>query len=202
MLQILGLSRNLPENRIPIFRIALYAAAMVDFWIPQTSSGEIVGIAQLEAAIVQRADARWKLLKGKRRFPRLPDGVLEQVASNALLVGVLEEGADYEYLKVGDALTAGFREDFSGRRLSDIIAVTPRFGLGLKMLYEMVRSGCEPLYYRGWVGADMPDAQFIYYESAVLPFGKDEARVDHILVTSMLVLRDQAYPAMPQSLRV
>ena len=108
-----------------------------------------------------------------------------------------------------DALTIGLPcdrrwqwWDFSGRRLSDIIATTPRFGLGLKMLYEMVRSGCEPLYYRGWVGADMPDARFLYYESAVLPFGKDEARVDHIVVTSMLVLRDQAFPAMPQSLRV
>ena len=129
-------------------------------------------------------------------------GTLNATASNAILVGVLEAGADYEYLSVGDALVAGFHEDFSGRRLSDIIATTPRFGLGLKMLYEMVRSGCEPLYYRGWVGADMPDAQFIYYESAVLPFGKDQTQVDHILVTSMLVLRDQAYPAMPQSLRV
>lgn len=175
---------------------------MVDFWIPQTSSGEIVDIAQLEAAVVRRAAARWKLLKGTRRFPTDPAGVLEQVAGNAILVRVLEEGADYEYLRVGDALVAGFREDFSGRLLSDIIATTPRFGLGLKMLYEMVRSGCEPLYYRGWVGADMPDAQFLYYESAVLPFGKDEARVDHIVVTSLLVLRDQAFPAMPQSLRV
>jgi len=175
---------------------------MVDFWIPQTSSGEITDIAQLEAAVVQRADAHWKRLKGARRFPPDPDGVLEQVASNAILVQVLQDGADYEYLKVGDALVAGFREDFSGRRLGDIIATTPRFGLGLRMLYEMVRSGGEPLYYRGWVGADMPDAQFIYYESAVLPFGRDEAKVDHIVVTSMLVLRDQAYPAMPQNLRV
>jgi hypothetical protein len=175
---------------------------MVDFWIPQTSSGEIVDIAQLEAVVVQRAAARWQALRGTRRFPFQPDGVLEQVASNAILVRVLGEGDDYEYLSVGDALVAGFREDFSGRRLSDIIAITPRFGLGLKMLYEMVRSGCEPLYYRGWVGADMPDAEFLYYESAVLPFGRDEARVDHILVTSMLVLRDHAFPAMPQNLRV
>jgi hypothetical protein len=175
---------------------------MVDFWIPQTSSGEIVDIALLEAAAVQRGAARWKQLKGARRFPATPGGVLEQVGPNTLLLRVLEDGADYEYLSVGDALTAGFGEDFSGRRLSDIIATTPRFGLGLKMLYEMVRSGCEPLYYRGWVGADMPDARFLYYESAVLPFGKDEARVDHIVVISMLVLRDQAFPAMPQSLRV
>jgi hypothetical protein len=175
---------------------------MVDFWIPQTSSGEIVDIALLEAAVVQRAAARWKLLKQTRRFPAEPKGVLDQVGSNAILLRVLEDGADYQYLSVGDALVAGFAEDFSGQRLSDIIATTPRFGLGLKMLYEMVRSGCEPLYYRGWVGADMPDAQFLYYESAVLPFGKDETQVDHIVVTSMLVLRDQAFPAMPQSLRV
>lgn len=175
---------------------------MVDFWIPRTSSGEIVDIALLEAAVVQRAAARWKLLKGGRRFPSDPGSVLEQVGSNALLLRVLEEGADYEYLSVGKDLVAGFGEDFSGQRLSEIIANTPRFGLGLKMLYEMVRSGCEPLYYRGWVGEDMPDAQFLYYESAVLPFGKDEARVDQLVVTSMLVLRDQAFPAMPQSLRV
>jgi hypothetical protein len=159
---------------------------MVDFWIPQTSSGEIVDIALLEAGVVQRAAARWKQLKGRRRFPSDPGGVLEQVGSNALLLRVLENGADYQYLSVGDALVEGFREDFSGQRLSDIIATTPRFGLGLKMLYEMVRSGCEPLYYRGWVGADMPDAQFLYYESAVLPFGKDETQVDHIVVTIIL----------------
>jgi len=175
---------------------------MVDFWIPQTSSGEITDIARLEAVVVRRADARWKFLKGTRRFPAEPEGLLDQVGSNTILLRVLEDGADYEYLQVGDDLVAGFREDFSGQRLSDIIATTPRFGLGLKMLYEMVRSGGEPLYYRGWVGADMPDAQFVYYESAVLPFGQDEARVDQLVVTSMLVLRDQAYPAMPQNLRV
>ena len=175
---------------------------MVEFWVPETSSGEIVDFSQLEAAAVQGAIARWNAQKSARRFPVAPDGVLETVPHNAIVVRVLEDGSDYEYCSVGDALVAGFGEDFSGRRLSDIIVTTPRFGLGLKMLYEMVRSGGEPLYYRGWVGADMPGAQFVYYESAVLPFGRDEARVDHILVASALVLRDQSYPAMPQALRV
>ena len=174
----------------------------MDFWIPDTSSGEIVDITQLEAAVPQRAAARWKAQASARRFPCEPNGVLETVPHNAILVRVLDDGNDYEYRSVGDALVAGFGEDFSGRRLSDIITSTPRFGIGLKMLYEMVRSSGEVLYYRGWVGADMPGAQFVYYESVVLPFGQDEERVDHILVASMLVLSDQAYPAMPQSLRV
>jgi hypothetical protein len=174
----------------------------MDFWIPDTSSGEIVHFTRLEAAVPQRAATRWKALAGARRFPCVPDGVLETISHNAILVRVLDDGNDYEYRSVGDALVSGFGEDFSGRRLSDIIASTPRFGIGLKMLYEMVRSSGEALYYRGWVGADMPGAHFVYYESAVLPFGQDEDRVDHILVASMLVLRDQAYPAMPQNLRV
>ena len=166
---------------------------MVEFWIPEESSGEIVAVTQLEAAPVQSAMARWQALKGARRFPPAPDGVLAPVSANAILVRVVDEGSDYEYRSVGAALVAGFGEDFSGRRLSDIVASTPRFGIGLRMLYEMVRSSGEPLFYRGWVGADMPGALFVYYESAILPFGLDEAqdetKVDHILVVSMLVPR-------------
>jgi hypothetical protein len=171
---------------------------MVEFWIPDESSGEIVAATQLEAAAVQGAMARWQALRGARRFPPIPEDVLAPIAGNAILVRVVEDGGDYEDCSVGEALVAGFGEDFSGRRLSDIIATTPRFGIGLRMLYELVRAGGEPLCYRGWVGADMPGAQFVYYESAVLPFGVDA--VDHILVVSMLVLRGQA-PAMPQMLR-
>jgi hypothetical protein len=174
---------------------------MVEFWIPDASSGEIVDVTQLEAAVPLRAAARWKALAGAGRFPHKPDEVLATVPDNAILVRVVEDGSDYEYCSVGAALVSGFGEDFSGRLLSDIIVTTPRFGIGLRMLYEMVRSSGEPLYYRGWVGADMPGALFVYYESAVLPFGRDAERVDHILVASMLVLRDQAYP-LPPSFRV
>jgi hypothetical protein len=173
---------------------------MVEFWIPEESSGEIVTLTQLEAVAAQRAVARWQALKGAQRFPPAPDGVLAVVGGNAILVQVVEDGNDYEYRSVGEALVAGFGEDFSGRRLSDIIAVTPRFGIGLKMLYEMVRFSGELLCYRGWVGADMPGARFVYYESAILPFGCDA--VDYIMVVSTLVPRHENYPAMPQTLRV
>jgi hypothetical protein len=172
---------------------------MVEFWLPDESSGEIVAYTQLDAAAVQGAVARWQTLRGGLHFPPAADSVLAQVAANAILVRVEEAGSDYEYRSVGAALVAGFGEDFSGRRLSDIVATAPRFGIGLRMLYEMVRYSGEPLFYRGWVGADMPGARFVYYESAILPFGPDP--VDHILVVSALVPRDGIYPALPQMLR-
>ena len=164
----------------------------MEFWVPDQSAGEIVTASQLEAAPVQEAIARWQALRGARRIPDAPDCVMAPVERNIILVGVLGDGEDYEYRRVGEDLLPGFGEDFSGRRLSEIEASSPRFGIGLRMLYEMVRAGGEPLCYRGWAGADMPGAQFLYYESAILPFGREEVRVDHILVISMLVLRDPA----------
>jgi hypothetical protein len=162
----------------------------MDFWIPDSSSGEIVSSSDLVARAPLDAIACWQSLKDGARFPPRPDEVLALVDDNCLLVGVIGDGQDYEYRRVGQALVAGFGMDFSGQRLSEIEANTPRFGIGLRMLYEMVRSGGEVLCYRGWAGLDMPGAQFLYYETAVLPFGN--TLVDHILVVSMLVLRDRA----------
>jgi len=170
----------------------------MDFWIPEASSGEIVDFSQLEAQAPLGAIARWQAERGARRFPSRPDVVMAPVEGNTLLVGVIGDGEDYQYLSVGQALVMGFGMDFSGQRLSQIEAAAPRFGIGLRMLYEMVRSGGELMCYRGWAGADMPGAQFLYYESAILPFGEQEDRVDHILVVSVLVLRDKA--ELPPSL--
>jgi hypothetical protein len=174
---------------------------MAEFWIPDESSGEIITAPQLEALPVREAVERWERLKGTRPFPGAPDAVMAPVSANIILIKVLGEGEDYQYLQVGEALVPGFGEDFSGQCLSEIEQTNPRFGIGLRMLYEMVRASGEPLCYRGWVGQDMPGAKFVYYESAVLPFGEGRG-VDHILVISMLVLRGGPSGASPDSLRM
>lgn len=164
----------------------------MDFWVPDASSGEIVGSSELVAQAPLEAMARWQAARAGAPIPASADQLLDLVGDHTLLVGVIGDGLDYEYRRVGAALVAGFGMDFSGQRLSEIEANTPRFGIGLRMLYEMVRSSAEPLCYRGWAGMDMPGAQFLYYESAILPFGMDQAKVDHILVVSVLVLRDKS----------
>lgn len=174
---------------------------MAEFWIPDESSGEIITVPQLEAEPVRGAVACWQALRGPKSYPEMPDEVMAPVSANIILVKVLGEGADYQYLRVGEALVAAFGEDFSGQCLSEIEQTNPRFGIGLRMLYEMVRAGGEPLCYRGWAGQDMPGAQFVYYESAVLPFGR-ASKVDTILVISMLVLRDGLRPGARGRLRV
>src|SRR5262249_10160633 len=120
----------------------------MDFWVPDASSGEIVTASDLVAQVPLDAIAHWQVSRGKNRFPAGAAEILAQVGDNTLLVSVIDDGRDYEYRWVGSALVAGFGMDFSGQRLSEIEANVPRFGIGLRMLYEMVRSSAEPLCYR------------------------------------------------------
>jgi hypothetical protein len=165
---------------------------MVEFWLPEETSGEIVPIDNLEAVPVLSGIAHWRRLRAGRRFPAKADIVPQQfgpLLGHVILVKVLDEGADYEYRIVGESLVPGFNENFAGRRLSEIIVSAPKFGLGLRMLYETVRTSGEPLGYRGWIGKDMKSAQFSYHENALLPFGPEDGEVDHLMVVSVIVAR-------------
>jgi hypothetical protein len=168
---------------------------VVEFWIPEESSGEIVTLGELDAAPLRTGIARWRALRGTRSFPELSDAVVAAVPANAFLVRVVDN--DYQFRSVGSALLTGFDEDFSGLRLSELAVRRPRFGIGLRMLYDMVRSSGEPMGYRGWVGKDMPGALFVYHENAILPFGVDATQVDHLVVVTALVPRDGLFPMPP-----
>jgi hypothetical protein len=187
------------------WRFAEKSVFMADFWIPAESSGEIVAPDQLTAQPVVAGLACWRQLTGTRRYPARPDNLPRHLGSllrNVMLVRVLEDG-DYEYRIVGDALVQGFNENFSGRRLSSIIEAAPKFGLGLRMLYEAVRIGGDPLGYRGWAGRDLKGAQFAYHENAILPFGPDDTKVDHLLIVSAIMThRDNIPPVPPGAIRL
>ncbi len=165
---------------------------MVAFWLPAESSGEIVSLDSLEAVPVLSAIAYWRRLCDGRPFPAKAEIVPREIAfllGNLILVRVLSDG-DYEYRIVGEALVPAFGENFAGRRLSAIIAQAPKFGLGLRMLYETVRTSGEPLGFRGWVGQDMKGAQFTYHENVLLPFGPEGGGIDHLLIVSVIVTGD------------
>jgi hypothetical protein len=169
-----------------------FSAVATDPRLPEQSRGDILPIERLDAELVRTGISYWRSLKRDRRFPgraSLMSCLSPRMRPGLLLVEPLEDGADYAFREVGADLIRAFDEDFTGRRLSDIIHTAPKFGLGLRMLYEMVRASGEPLGYRGWVGRDLPGAGFVYHENAVLPLGEDDA-VDHILVVTALVMKD------------
>jgi hypothetical protein len=161
--------------------------------LPAQSRGDLVPVDRLDADLVRAGLSMWRSLKRRQRFPGragMTSCLTPALRDGSFLVEVLDGGADYRYRDVGRELVKGFNVDFTGRQLSEIVETAPRFGLGLRMLCEMVRASGEPLGYRGWVGEDMPGAAFVYHESLILPLGEDGA-VDHLLIVSVLVLRDQ-----------
>ena len=168
---------------------------MIDPLQPAPSRGDILPVEQLAGEAVRAGVAAWRILKRRRRYPARADLTpfhLAPILRDIMIVEVLEGGGDYEYRFVGENLIRGHEADFTGKRLSALVESWPRFGLGQRMLYEMVRAGGEPLGYRGWIGEDMPGAAFVYHENAVLPLGPDDARVDHLLIVSLLVPRRAA----------
>jgi len=168
---------------------------MIDPLLPAESRGDILLIDQCVSEVVRAGISSWRILRRRRRYPAREELVpfhLAPILRNILIVEVLEGGVDYEYCFVGENLANGFDEDFTGRRLSSLIEAAPKFGLGLRMLYEMVRASGDPLGYRGWIGNDMPGADFVYHENAVLPLGPDDGTVDHLLIVSLLVPRRAA----------
>ena len=171
-----------------------FSVSTADSRLPDESRGDIVPVERLDAELVRTGISYWRSLKRDGRFPTkasLMSCLSPRMRSGIMLVEALEGGADYEYRDVGADLIRAFDEDFTGKRLSDIIHTAPKFGLGLRMLYEMVRASGDPLGYRGWVGRDLPGAAFVYHENAVLPLGEGDA-VDHILVVTALVMRNPA----------
>src|SRR5262249_9799318 len=100
---------------------------------------------------------------------------------------VMEDGRDYEYRLVGDMFAWAYGTNFRGLHLSQIEQAAPEHGARMRQMYERVRAAAEPLAIQGWVGRDVPQSRFVYYETVLLPLGEDGETVDHILVTSFYV---------------
>ena len=160
--------------------------------VPQTSSGRLLTIDEIESPVLLRARACWNELRGSRRFPARSDltpRVLGALLPHVLLLKVIDDGANYEFRIVGDIHVQAYGGNFQNKRLSEIALTYPSFAAGRRILCEGVRMGRDPFGYRGWIGRDMPDTRFVYHESAYFPLGATDEAVDHVLTVAVYVPR-------------
>ncbi len=157
---------------------------------PERSTTIVIAPDEIKNAVGRTAYAYWRMLKGGRRMParaQLSPRDMKGILRNVVLLRVLGGGADYEYRIVGEQFVWAYGVQFRDMRLTQIEAAAPEHGGRMRKLYEHVRNSGEPLAFRGWVGREVADARFVYYESVLVPFADDGAAVDHILVTSVYV---------------
>ena len=159
---------------------------------PDQSSVHVVSLDDLEHPVVRTGAHYWRMLKGGRKLPARADLApreMRAILKNIVLVCSIDGGKDYEYRITGDAQVQAFGFNFRDMRISHITAASPDFGRMMHGLYEQVRRTAEPFAVRGWVGREVADARFVYYESVFLPLGDDGESVDHILIVSNYVPR-------------
>ncbi len=157
---------------------------------PASSSVYVVSLDELDNAIVRTGANYWRALKAGARLParsQLKPRGMSAILRHVVLAKVIDGGKDYEYRITGDAHVQAYGLTFKDMRISQVMAVAPEFGRMMYSLYEHVRATADSFAVRGWVGRELPDARFVYYESAFLPLAEDGETVDHILVVSIYV---------------
>jgi hypothetical protein len=159
---------------------------------PDRSSTVVVTLDDLENDVVRTGANYWCALRAGGRLParsQLSPRDMAGLLKHLVLVKVIDGGRDFEYRITGDAQVQAYGFHFQNMRVSHIEAAAPEFGRMMRGLYETVRASAAPFAVRGWVGRDVPDARFVYYESVFLPLAEDGVTVDHIVVVSLYVPR-------------
>ncbi len=159
---------------------------------PERSTYSVVSLDAIENAITRTALDYWRMLRRGRKMPsraELSPRDMRAILHNVVLIRVIDGGRDYEYRIVGGVFAWAYDVNFQGMYLTQIEAAAPEHGERMRKLYEHVRFHGEALGLYGWVGREVKDSPFVYYESVVLPFGDDGVTVDHLLVASFHVPR-------------
>jgi hypothetical protein len=166
-------------NVLPIVRAVPYSSER---------PGGPISLDMVEAPAVRAGIGYWKRLCGQRKFPSRSEVTPRDILGllrNAVLLRVLDGGAEYEYRIVGDAHVIAHGFSAQGLTLSQLGIIAPGYETILKSLYDYpVRKGV-PLALRGWISRG--ESEFIYSESVFLPLGPDDVTVDHVLNFSVYV---------------
>lgn len=148
---------------------------------------QAIAVTELENPVTRKGFALWERLRGTRRFPsrnQLLPRELSDILRNIVLVKVLDEGREYQFRIVGDAMVIAQGASFMGLTLAEIDEMLPRYGSMLRGIYGQVYETREPNAYRGWFSRRADNRSF-FHESLILPLGEDGKTVDHILVVGV-----------------
>jgi hypothetical protein len=152
--------------------------------IPEYSTGRVVGLDNIESMTLRQIADHWNELRGYRLFPSRNDFKpvnLKRLLRHVTLLRVIDGGADYQFRVMGDVHVQAYGENFSNQMLSEMGLQHQKFAEGLKIFYDGVRMGRQPVAYRGWIGRDMPETKYSFHEVIYLPLGDTDAAVDHII---------------------
>lgn len=152
---------------------------------------EIHPVDTLENALLKEVLAAWRHLGGAGAFPERPAAILPYIKPHIKrlhLSEVIDDGADFRFRIVGEAVFPGLGENLAGR----LVSAHPDPGIGLRFCKLMAATVERAAPMRGVALrlTRMKDHDY-RIESLWLPFGAD-GRVMQILGVSAFVPLNQA----------
>ncbi len=150
---------------------------------PGSSSFEIHDIAEVDDPLLLRGIAYWKALRGSRAFPareQIEPRAIAPLLSRTVIIRVIDGGADFEYVIVGDEVERAYKAKLIHRRVSDIAREMPNtiaFWFGV---YRDVCKTRQPVFVRLVAGHD-EETHFSEGQVVLLPLGTSDDQVDHMI---------------------
>ncbi len=147
--------------------------------------GQRIGLAEIKGAQLQGLLDLWTAKKGSRRFPAREDIIPRDMKSflrNITLIRITNDGTDFEYRVMGDAVVQAWGQSFVGMDSVKMNAIRKGMGEVIRRICASVAARGEPLVVRGELSRS--ELEHVGQESLFLPLGPDDATVDYILGAS------------------
>jgi hypothetical protein len=154
------------------------------------TSMERITVDEVECPAIRAGVDYWRLLRGQRNFPAREDLRPRDIAGLLRSMSLIRvANGDFQYRVVGDSVVQAYDIPLQGKWLREIETELPSFGTYVRPILTHVAENRDPLAVRGSIGHNAHRVNFTHYENALLPLGRNDDTVDHILVLSNYVLR-------------
>ena len=146
-----------------------------------------IDTSDIQSAQLRKAFDLWTTLKGSRPFParsEISQRDMTDFLRHIVLVRVLDDGDEFQFRIVGDAIVLAQGQSFQGLTTAEIELRLPGYGKMVNRAYKRVYADRKPLLLRGWFEHASTQRAF-FHETLGLPLGPDAETIDHILVVAV-----------------
>ncbi|HTQ14244.1 MAG TPA: PAS domain-containing protein [Rhizomicrobium sp.] len=146
-----------------------------------------IALEDISNPMIRQGLDLWLCQRGERLFPAREDMTprhMKSLLRNAVLIRVRDCGEEFEVRIIGDSIVQAQGANFRGLTTRDIDARLAGYGTTLRRIYQEACATKAPLALRGWFQR-AADKRSFFHESLVLPLGKDDGAVDHLLTLAV-----------------
>ena len=152
--------------------------------LPPNTIIDWIALDEVESEFLRSGAAYWNRLRGERPWPSRDELNIRKMthfASYMSLVQVIENGADFRHRIVGDAMVCAFSVPIQNRRFSEIAVDAPKLIRNSFLIFRKVLEMRAPVAVRQNIGHDVQEAVYMRGERVLLPLGRTNDLIDHIL---------------------